>query len=102
MTLQIQIFSLIYSLIFGVFFAVCVNFHYELLFSKKKWFQILINFIFVVDMALLYFLILKILNGGILHLYFFLLMFLGFLLGFIRTKKLRNILRKLTKRKKVK
>lgn len=101
MALQVQIFSLIYSLLFGVFFAICVNFHYELLFSKKKWFQILINFVFVIDMALLYFLVLKFLNGGVLHLYFFLLMFLGFLLGFINTKKLRKVLRKLTKRKVV-
>lgn len=97
MTLQIQISSLVYSFVFGIFFGFCVNFHYALLFSQKKWFQILINFIFVVDMSLIYFLVLKILNGGVLHFYFFLLIFLGFLLGFCNTKQLRNFLQKFKK-----
>lgn len=98
MSLNVQILSLIYSLSFGIFFGFCVNFHYELLFSKKKWFRVFINIIFVIDMALIYFLLLKILNGGILHFYFFLLIFLGFLISFRTTKKLRSFLRKLVKK----
>ncbi len=98
MSLNVQILSLIYSLSFGIFFGFCVNFHYELLFSKKKWFRVFINIIFVIDMALIYFLLLKILNGGILHFYFFLLIFLGFLISFRTTKKMRPFLRKLVKK----
>lgn len=101
MILQVQIFSLVYSFVFGLIFAFLVNLHYELLFSKKKWFQILMNFIFVIDIALIYFLILKKLNGGVLHVYFFLLMFLGFLISYVNTKRVRKVIRKLTKSKKV-
>lgn len=98
MNLKIQIFSLIYSFGFGLFFSLVVNMHYNFLFSKKKWFRILINFIFVIDMSLLYFLILKFINGGILHLYFYLLIFFGFLIGYARTKKLRLILQRVINR----
>ncbi len=95
MALQIQILSLVYSFVFGIFFGFCVNFHYDFLFSRKKWFQILINFIFVIDMALIYFLVLKIINGGVLHCYFYLLIFFGFLFSFRYTKRLRKIFRRL-------
>lgn len=101
MVLQVQVVSLFYSFVFGVFFGICVNFHYVLLFSRKRWFQIFMNFIFVVDMALIYFLILKMINGGVLHFYFFLLILLGFFVSFYSTKKIRYFLRKLTKGKKV-
>ena len=101
MSLQVQILSFIASFLFGVLFAFLVNFHYELLFSKKKWFQIVMNFIFVIDMALLYFLVLKWLNGGIVHLYFYGVILLGFLTSYSRTKKVRGILAHLTKKKKV-
>lgn len=103
MSLQIQIYSLIYSFFFGIVFSILVNLHYDMLMSKKKWFQILMNFIFVIDMALLYFLILKNLNGGIIHLYFYLVILLGFLLGYVKTKRLRLVFSKiknLTKSKK--
>lgn len=99
MSLQIQIFSLIFSFLFGLVFAFFVNLHYDMLFSKNKWFRLFINFIFVIDMALLYFLILKSLNGGVLHLYFFLLIFLGFLLSYVNTKKVRKCLRKFRQKK---
>lgn len=100
MSLKLQIFSLIYSFSFGFVFSLFVNLHYNFLFSKKKWFQIFINFVFVIDMSLLYFLVLKIINGGILHFYFYLLIFLGFLLGYARTKKLRLLLQKFRRLKR--
>ena len=100
MILKVQFFSLVYSFVFGLVFAFLVNFHYELLFSKKKWFQIIMNFIFVIDIALIYFLVLKMLNGGVLHFYFFLLMFLGFLISYVNTKSVRKFIKKFAKSKK--
>ena len=97
MDLELQLWSLLFSFLFGFLFSLIVNFHYELLFSTKKWFQIMMNFIFVIDMSLLYFLILKLINGGIIHFYFYILMSVGFGLGYPKTIKLRSILRKLTK-----
>ncbi len=101
MALKFQIISLIYSFVFGLVFSLLVNLHYEILFSKKKWFRIFMNFLFVVDMALLYFLILKKINGGMIHLYFYLLILMGFFLGYTKTIKVRSLFRRLTRSKKV-
>lgn len=51
-------------------------------------YRIIISFLFVIFISLLYFLILIKINNGILHLYFFLTMFTGYLLSFVIYKKL--------------
>ena len=51
-------------------------------------YRIIISFLFVIFISLLYFLILIKINNGVLHLYFFLTMFTGYLLSFVIYKKL--------------
>ena len=99
MELQVQILSLIVSGIFGFLFSFLVNLHYHILFSSKKWFRRLMNFLFTSDMALLYFLVLKTINGGIIHYYFYLLACLGFLLGYPKSKGLRKLFLRVRKHK---
>lgn len=90
MDLKIQIISLIFSFFYGILFSLLINFHYSLLFSKKKVLQVLFTFLFLLDMALLYFLIIRIINQGIIHIYFYLVLFLGFYLSFPILKKIRK------------
>lgn len=82
MVLKIQVIALLFSFIFGIFFACMVKLNYRFLFCKKKLIQIFITFLFIMDMSLLYFLILKFINGGILHPYFLLLVLIGFYIGY--------------------
>lgn len=56
MNLKIQVFSLLFSFFYGILFSFCVNLNYQYLFFKKKIFRILMTFLFLLDMALLYFL----------------------------------------------
>lgn len=90
MNLKIQIISLIFSFLYGILFSLLINFHYSLLFSKKKLLQVFFTFLFLLDMALLYFLIIRIINQGIIHIYFYLVLFLGFYLSFPILKKIRK------------
>lgn len=90
MNLKIQIISLIFSFLYGILFSLLINFHYSLLFSKKKVLQVFFTFLFLLDMALLYFLIIRIINQGIIHIYFYLVLFLGFYLSFPILKKIRK------------
>lgn len=90
MNLKIQIFSLIFSFFYGILFSFLINVHYQFLFFKKKWVQIVVTILFLLDMALLYFLILRIINNGIIHIYFYLMIFLGFYLTFPVLKKIRK------------
>lgn len=100
MSLQVQIQSLIFSFIFGLFFSCLLNLNYHYLMHDKIGFRIVTNILFVLDMVLLYFILLKLINNGILHVYFFICLFLGFLLGISKTKKLRFSLKKKSHKKK--
>ena len=90
MNLKIQIFSLLFSFFYGILFSFLINFHYHILFYKREWIQILFTIIFLLDMALLYFLILKFINDGRIHIYFYFMIFLGFYLSFPILKKIRK------------
>jgi len=87
MNLKIQLISLFVSFLFGIFlfFMFRMNYKYLFLVSNKK--KMFFNFIFCLDLSLLYFLILYYLNNGTLHLYFLLSIVLGFLLSYNFTKK---------------
>ena len=88
MILKIQIFSLLYSFIYGIIFYILLEVNQKFLYEVKIVYRIIISFLFVIFISLLYFLILIKINNGILHLYFFLTMFTGYLLSFVIYKKL--------------
>ena len=90
MNLKIQVLSLVFSFFYGIVFSLLVNVNYRFLFAKKKIIKIIFTFIFVIDMALIYFLILKFLNDGIIHIYFLFMILLGFYITFPVGSKFRK------------
>ena len=90
MDLEIQIQSLIFSLVFGMFFSLIFNLMYKHLFRGKKVFRLFTNMLFVIFNVLLYFGILSIINDGIIHTYFMLMVVVGFIIGNKKTKKIRK------------
>lgn len=89
MNLKIQIISLLFSFFYGVTFSFLVNINYELLFKKRKKYRIIYTLIFVLIMALLYFFLLQKINNGIMHVYFLMIILIGFYISFPITKKIR-------------
>lgn len=89
MNLKIQIISLLFSFFYGVAFSFLVNINYELLFKKRKKYRIIYTLIFVLIMALLYFFLLQKINNGIIHVYFLMIILIGFYISFPITKKIR-------------
>ena len=77
MTLILQIKSLDFSFLYGIFFAFTYKYNYRFLTSKNLFFKIIVNFFFVIDHILLYFVLISKINNGILHLYFFFMFILG-------------------------
>lgn len=78
MTLIVQIQSLCYSFLFGLFASLLFNLCYKVLFYKNIFIRILFNLIFCITLYVLYFYLLYKINNGILHLYFFMMLFIGF------------------------
>ncbi len=90
MNLKIQIISLLFSFVFGIIFSLLVNINYRLLFSKSRVFQIIMTLVFVINCALIYFFLLKFINNGVVHPYFYLMVLIGFYFSFPITKSFRK------------
>lgn len=93
MTLIIQIKSLAFSFLYGIFFAFTYKINYKYLMINNTLFKIIISFFFILDHILLYFVLLSIINNGILHLYFLLSFIIGniFYVYLFDNKKINKI-----------
>ncbi len=97
MSLKIQVISSLFSFLYGIIFSLLLNLNYNILFSGSRLLRSISNLLFLSDFAMLYFLIMKKINEGILHPYFYLFLILGFLLTFKKGVPLRKFLKELPK-----
>ena len=88
MILKIQIFSLLYSFFYGVLFFFLLEINYKLIYESKIVYRIIFSLLFVVLMSLLYFLGLVKINHGIVHVYFYLSLFTGYVSSFVIYKNI--------------
>ena len=79
MNLNTQIKVLLFSFIFGIFFALMIDINHKYLYSKKKLFKVIFTFLFVLVNIFIYFLILKNINEGIVHIYSMICIIVGFI-----------------------
>lgn len=93
MDLKTQIFSLIISFVYGIFFACLYNLFYSLINKTKIMYRVLVNVLFITNIALIYFIILLKVNNGNLHPIFVLILTLSFLIFIKKTKKLRKFVK---------
>ena len=77
--LNIQIKSIVFSFLYGIIFSILTNLNYKFIFYTKKVFRIIINILFVLDNVVIYFIILRLINDGIIHYYFIVSLVLGYL-----------------------
>ena len=82
MVLNLQIKALIVSFIYGIIISYLIKLQYKYLFPKKYILQIIVDMLFVFDIFLLYFLILKYINNGAFHIYFLFIIIIGYVLGY--------------------
>ena len=83
MSLKIQLFSFLFSFVFGLFFSLLIKINYRFLFMGKRWAMVIGDFIFLLSMSILYFLGIKFINEGVVHIYFFILFILGWYVGYL-------------------
>ena len=80
MSLIIQIQSLAYNFLFGIYFALLFNLSYKILFTKNLFINLFTNTIFIFSNIILYFYIIFRINDGIIHIYFLFIFLLSFFL----------------------
>lgn len=96
MNLVIQIKSLLVSFLYGVFFYMFFRMNTKYLYYEKLLVRIIISFLFSLDMALLYFIILKEINSGIIHPYFIGMIIIGFITSnfVVKNKIFKRLIKK--------
>ena len=87
MNLNTQIKLIIFSLIFGIFFALMIDLNHKYLYTNKKYFKIIFTFFFVLVNIFIYFLILQKINNGIIHIYSIICLIVGFIIEQIIKKQ---------------
>lgn len=90
MILETQIYTLLFSFVFGIFFGFLVRINYFFLNHSNKVIKILFTIIFVIVFTLIYFIILQKLNCGIIHIYYFIMLILGFCLEQFIEKRIKG------------
>lgn len=93
MVLKEQVIAIIFSYIYGGCLAFLYNLNYNLLFYQRKVVKITFNIIFILDLVLIYFLLMRKINRAIIHPYFYLFIILGFFTFFFLTKRFRKLLK---------
>ena len=88
MILKIQIYSILYSFLYGMNFYALLEVNYKIIYESKLFIKIIYSLLFLLVNTLLYFIILIRINNGIVHIYFLLSIILGYILDYFIMLKL--------------
>ena len=88
MTSNLQIISFLVSFIYGIFFYFLTIINFKLIESLKVYLKHILTFIYTIDMTIIYIIIIYHLNKGYFHIYFIMMVFIGFFIGLVLHKKL--------------
>lgn len=95
MNLDIQLFTITVSFLYGIFFSITMNLCHKIIYNNKLVMKILFTFIFVIVHSLIYFNILLKINYGIIHIYGILSIIIGFILSeYIKNKIMKKFFNK--------
>ena len=89
MNLETQIQSIIISFVYGLFISGLYNLLYFALYNNNKIIKVLSCVLFNISLTVLFFYIMYLINYGIIHPYFVILLVVGFVLGNFKTKNIR-------------
>ncbi len=90
MILETQIYTLLFSFVFGIIFGFLVRINYFFLNHSNRIIKVLFTISFVTLFTLIYFIILEKLNSGIIHIYYFIMLILGFCLEQFIEKRIKG------------
>jgi len=88
MNSKMQLLSFLISFIFGIFFYLLTILNFKLIENLKRYIQHILTFVYVLDIIIIYIIIFYHINRGYFHVYFILMVFVGFFIGHILYKKL--------------
>ena len=88
MNSNLQLISFLVSFVYGIIFYLLTDLNFKLIKDFKLYIQNILTFIYVIDMVIIYIIIFYYLNKGYFHIYFILMVFVGYFAGFLIYKKI--------------
>ena len=87
MILKIQLISLFFSFLYGIVVYFILELLHKYIYNKRILIKIIYSLLFSLIISILYFIMLLHINNGILHIYFFIMVVLGYTLAnFVHVK----------------
>ncbi len=90
MDAKTQIIILLYSFFFGFIFYYLAKLNNWIIKNKKKLFRSIITILFMYNIVLIYIISIYKINNGKFHIYFLLMIILGYFIGYSFMKKMLN------------
>lgn len=90
MKLELQLLTILYSFLFGMFYMLSYFFSYKILYHKNTYIKISSTIIFCFLLSYMYYLILEKINSGIMHPYGLLMIALGMITSYALFTKIKN------------
>ena len=81
MNLHTQVYLILYSFIYGFILSILLDINYKYLYKKTLFIKYIISFLFAINASFIYFFFLQKINNGIIHIYSFLWIIIGFILS---------------------
>lgn len=91
MDLKLQILSILFSFGYGIISSYLYNLNYNFIHDTTILYKLVINILFCVNLGLIYFILIKVINYGVVHIYFVFSFIVGFVLFVNKYKLLRNV-----------
>lgn len=90
MDAKTQVLVLFFSYFFGFSFFYLAKLNRHIIKNQKKIYRSFITILFIYNIVLIYIISIYKINTGIFHIYFFLMIILGFISCYFFTKKMKN------------
>lgn len=90
MDYKLQLISLLVSFLYGIFFYLTSVLNFKIIKNCHKIFMYIITFIYMSDVSILYVSIMYKVNNGYIHIYFLIMLLIGFIIGY----KLLKVIKK--------
>lgn len=91
MDLKLQILSILFSFGYGIISSYLYNLNYNFIHNTTILYKLVINILFCVNLGLIYFILIKVINYGVVHIYFVFSFIVGFVLFVNKYNFLRNV-----------
>ena len=90
---NLQLISFLVSFFYGILFYFLTELNFKLIKDLKLIIKHLLTFIYVLDMTIIYVIIFYKLNHGYFHIYFIMMVIIGFITGYFLNSKLLSKIR---------